>query len=93
MTKGEKQRRKLLIEKARENRPSKYTEEDMLENNSFWDVDYLEEHNAPIRREINYWENTYQPSSNMGKWWQSVRVQSLKKKLKDYVHKDKPDDK
>lgn len=87
MNKEEKQQRKHLIEKARENRPSKFSEEDMLENNSYYDIDILEEANAPIKREINYWENVFKPSGNMGKWWQSTRIQSLKDKLHKYKKK------
>ena len=87
MNKEEKKARKHLIDKARENRPSKFKEEDMLENNSYYDVDMIENANAPIKREINYWEKVFKPSGNMGKWWQSTRIQSLKNKL--YKYKDK----
>ena len=31
--------------------------------------------------EFNYWSN-YQPSSNMGKWWITIQLEKLKKKLK-----------
>jgi len=85
--KPNKQRRKELRKKYDE-MPKPYSEglweEAMLENNSFWDVDYLEKHNAPILKEIKYWEEEYQPSGNMGKWWRSIRLERLYKKLKHY---------
>lgn len=59
-------------------------EEEMLENNSYYDIDILEKHNKPILKKIKYWEDEYQPSSNMGKWWASIQVEKLKKKLKGY---------
>ena len=31
--------------------------------------------------EFNYWSN-YQPSGNMGKWWITIQLEKLKKKLK-----------
>jgi hypothetical protein len=58
-------------------------EEAMLEPHSYYDVDIIVEHNAPILEEIEYWKNRV-PSSNMGKWWNSVKIESLKKKLKHY---------
>ena len=68
--------------------PPPYTEghweELMLENDSYYDIDILEKHNAPIRKKIKYWEEEYQASSNMGKWWASIQVEKLKKKLKHY---------
>lgn len=59
-------------------------EEGMLENNSYYDVDMLEEYNAPILEEIRYWKEEFKPSGNMGKWYASVRIENLKKKLKNY---------
>lgn len=71
-----------------ESAPPPYTEghweEFMLENSSYYDIDILEKHNAPIRKKIKYWEEEYKPSSNMGKWWASIQVEKLKKKLKHY---------
>lgn len=68
--------------------PPPYTEghweEFMLENDSYYDIDILEKHNAPIRKKIKYWEEEYKPSSNMGKWWASIQIEKLKKKLKHY---------
>ena len=37
-----------------------------------------------ILEELRYWEEEYQPSSNMGKWYASIRIERLKKKLKYY---------
>ena len=37
-----------------------------------------------ILEELRYWEEEYQPSSNMGKWYASIRIERLKKKLKHY---------
>ena len=62
-------------------------DEAMLENNSYWDLDILAKHNAPILKEIKYWEEEYQPSGNMGKWWRSIRLERLYKKLKRYERK------
>lgn len=85
--KARKKYTKELRKKADEN-PRPYSEglweEAMLENNSYWDIDYLEKHNAPILKKIKYWEEEFQPVNNMGKWFRSVRLQSLYKKLKGY---------
>jgi hypothetical protein len=62
-------------------------EEAMLENNSYYDIDMLQEHNAPILEEIRYWKEEFKPSGNMGKWYASVRIENLKKKLKHYQNK------
>ena len=80
-----KKTNKKVIEQAP---PPPYTEgwweEYMLEENSYYDIDILEKHNAPIRKKIKYWEEEYKPSSNMGKWWASIQIEKLKKKLKHY---------
>lgn len=85
--KARKKYTKELRKKADEN-PRPYSEglweEAMLENNSYWDIDYLEKYNAPILKKIKYWEEEFQPVNNMGKWFRSVRLQSLYKKLKGY---------
>ena len=62
-------------------------EEGMLENNSYYDIDILEDHNAPILEEIRYWKEEYKPSGNMGKWWASIRIQKLEEKLQHYKNK------
>ncbi len=62
-------------------------EEAMLENNSYYDIDILNEANREILEEIRYWEEEFKPSGNMGKWYQSIRIERLKKKLKHYETK------
>jgi hypothetical protein len=83
--KYEKSRRKMLLKEYEENNPRIPTEEELLENNSFWDVDYLEEANKKTNQGIKYWEKRYANSSgNMGKWYCQIRIDLLKKKLKHY---------
>lgn len=60
-------------------------EEEMLENDSYYDIDMLNEANKSTLKKIKYWEEEYEPSSNMGKWWASIQIEKLKKKLKKYV--------
>lgn len=84
----EKARRKKLVEKYEQTYPH-YTEgiweEAMLENNSYWDIDYLEKANAKTNKGINYWKERYaNASGNMGKWYCQIRINILKKKLKHY---------
>ena len=87
----EKARRKILREEYEQNNPH-YTEgiweEAMLENNSYWDIDYLEEANAKTNQGIKYWEERYaNASGNMGKWYCQIRINRLKKKLHHYENK------
>jgi hypothetical protein len=87
----EKSRRKILREEYEQQQPH-YTEgiweEAMLENNSYWDVDYLEKVNAKTNQGIKYWKERYaNASGNMGKWYCQVRINILKKKLKHYENK------
>ena len=49
---------------------------------------YTEGHWEDILDEIETLEK-YQPSSNMGKWWISIQIEKLKKKLKTYSEKEK----
>jgi len=84
----EKARRKILREEYERDHPH-YTEgiwEDaMLENNSYWDVDYLEAKNAKTNQGIKYWKERYtNASGNMGKWYCQIRINILKKKLHHY---------
>ena len=84
----EKSRRKALREEYKQTNPH-YTEgiweEAMLENNSYWDVDYLEAKNAKTNEGIKYWEERYaNASGNMGKWYCQIRINRLKKKLHHY---------
>jgi hypothetical protein len=83
--KSEKSRRKILLKEYEENNPRIPTEEELLENNSFWDVDYLEEANKKTNQGIKYWKDRYNNASgNMGKWYCQIRIDLLKKKLKHY---------
>ena len=86
--KQEKSRRKMLIEEYREENPYIPTDEEILENNSYWDIDYLEEANAKTNKAIKYWQERYaNASSNMGKWYCQIRIDRLRKKLHHYVDK------
>jgi hypothetical protein len=86
--KQEKSRRKMLIEEYREENPYIPTDEEIQENNSYWDVDYLEEANAKTNKGIKYWQERYvNASSNMGKWYCQIRIDRLRKKLHHYVDK------
>lgn len=71
----------------KEEEKRKEWEEAMLENNSYYDIDILNSHNRAILEEIKYWEEEFKPSGNMGKWYASVRIERLKKKLKHYENK------
>ena len=60
----------------------------MLENNSYYDIDILNEANNPIQKKINYWKDRYNNASgNMGKWYCQIRIDRLRKKLHHYVDK------
>lgn len=60
----------------------------MLENNSYYDIDILNEANAPIQKEIDEWKEKYKnASSNMGKWYCQIRIDKLTKKLYKYESK------
>ena len=81
----EKSRRKILREEYEKNNPRIPTEEELLENNSYWDIDYLEEANKKTNQGIKYWKDRYNNTSgNMGKWYCQIRIDLLKKKLKHY---------
>ena len=60
----------------------------MLENNSYYDIDILNEANNPIQKKINYWKDRYNNASgNMGKWYCQIRIDRYKAKLHHYVDK------
>ena len=80
----DKKKKKELKNEYLENLPHENLEERMLENNSYYDIDILNDHNQPILEELRYWEEEYKPSSNMGKWYASIRIERLKKKLSHY---------
>jgi hypothetical protein len=78
----------MLIEEYREEHPYIPTDEEILENNNYWDIDYLEEANKKTNQGIKYWEERYNnASSNMGKWYCQIRLNRLYKKLHHYVDK------
>jgi len=86
--KQEKSRRKMLIEEYREENPYIPTDEEIQENNNYWDIDYLEEANAKTNKGIKYWQERYaNASSNMGKWYCQIRIDRLRSKLHHYVDK------
>jgi hypothetical protein len=81
----EKSRRRMLREEYEENNPRIPTEDELLENNSYWDIDYLEKANAKTNKGIKYWKERYDNASgNMGKWYCQIRINRLMKKLKHY---------
>jgi hypothetical protein len=81
----EKSRRRMLIEKWEEENPYIPTDEEILENNRYWDIDYLEQANAKTNKGIKYWQERYNNASgNMGKWYCQIRLNRLYKKLKHY---------
>ena len=78
----------MIIEEYQEKHPRIPTEEELLENNSYWDIDYLEKANAKTNKGIKYWQERYDnASSNMGKWYCQIRINRLRKKLHHYVDK------
>jgi len=87
--KSKKTQRKKQIEQHEQQMPLYLTEghweEAMLENNSYWDIDYLEKANAKTNKGIKYWKERYDNASgNMGKWYCQIRINRLMKKLKHY---------
>jgi hypothetical protein len=74
------------LRKRADEMPRPYSEGyfEEMENREFWDIDALGKANAPILKKIKYWEEEFQPSGNMGKWWASIQLQRLYKKLKHY---------
>lgn len=80
----DKKKKKELKNQYLENPPHENLEEKFLENNSYYDIDILNDYNSPILEELRYWQEEYKPSSNMGKWYASIRIERLKKKLKHY---------
>ena len=84
----EKARRKILREEYEQQHPH-YTEgiweEAMLENNSYWDIDYLEKVNKKTNQGILYWEKRKSGASSwLGKWYCQIRINKLKEKLHHY---------
>ncbi len=87
----EKARRKILREEYEQKIPH-YTEghweEGVLENNSYYDIDILNNANKKTKQGIKYWKERYaNASGNMGKWYCQIRINILKKKLHHYENK------
>jgi len=51
-------------------------EEEMLENNSYYDIDMINK----VKNDIKYWEN-YQATNWLGKWYRQIQIDRNKKKL------------
>lgn len=61
------------------------SDDPMLENNSYYDIDILNEANRPIYKKIKEWQEKYDnASSNMGKWYCQLQIDKLKKKIQHY---------
>lgn len=84
----EKSRRKMLIEEYKEEHPYIPTDEEILENNKYWDIDMLEKANAKTNKGIKYWQEKYDNASSwMGKWYCQTKLDKLRKKVLKYVDK------
>lgn len=46
-------------------------------------IDRLQQKLKKLKEELHHWEVEFQPSGNMGKWGQSVRIASLTRKIKE----------
>lgn len=78
----------MIIEEYREENPYTPTDEEILENNKYWDVDMLEVANAETNKGIEYWKGRYKTASSwLGKWAAQTKIDRLKKKLHKYVDK------
>jgi hypothetical protein len=88
MDKPSKQRKKELKQEYFDRPRPAPTKDELLENNSYWDIDYLEEVNKPINDKIEEWQDRYKnASSNMGKWYCQIQIDRYKNKLHKYVNK------
>ena len=64
------------------------SDDPMLENNSYYDIDILNKANRPINKKIKEWQERYDnASSNMGKWYCQLQIDKWKKKLHHYEDK------
>jgi hypothetical protein len=60
----------------------------MLENNSYYDIDILNKANRPINKKLKQWEKKYaEASSWLGKWYCQIQIDKLKAKLHHYENK------
>lgn len=55
-------------------------EEEMLEDNSYYDIDMVNKANKKAKKDIEYWEN-YQATNWLGKWYKQIQIDKNKKKL------------
>lgn len=55
-------------------------EDEMLENNSYYDIDMVNKANKKAKKDIEYWEN-YQATNWLGKWYRQIQIDKNKKKL------------
>ena len=55
-------------------------EDEMLENNSYYDIDMVNKANKKAKKDIEYWEN-YQATNWLGKWYKQIQIDKNKKKL------------
>lgn len=62
------------------------SEDPYLENNSYWDIDLLQEYNAETNKKLlDLYE--YKPNTLIGKLWKRFNISRLKRKLYHYVQK------
>ena len=60
----------------------------MLENNSYYDIDMLNKSNRRVQKKINEWKKNYDNASSwLGKWYCQIQLDKLYKKLKHYENK------
>ena len=56
-----------------------------FEDNSYDDIDWLNEANRPINKKIKYWQERYDNASSwLGKWYCQTQIDKFKKKLHHY---------
>lgn len=63
-------------------------EKAIVGDDSYDDIDYLNEANREVLDQLHYWENN-KPSSWLGNWYRQIQIDKLKKKLVHYQPKDK----
>lgn len=89
-----KQRNKAILKNYEINHPASFYyseghwDDFMLENNSYYDIDIIEKHNAPIRKKIEKLiVEQSKASSWLGKWYWQIRIDKERNKLKHYESK------
>ena len=61
------------------------SEHDLLENNSYYDIDMLNKANRKTNKKIAEWERKKDEASSwMGKWYCQIQIDKYKKKLQHY---------